>query len=91
MALSRDLVVQGEAAKTRLVMVEAAELQFLEMEQMGPTKTMVLHQLHMGLVVVAAATMSDVSTTEGQVPMADLFYIINARIPVTLVARGSNY
>lgn len=48
----------------------------LEMEQMGPTKTMVSHQLHMGLVAAAAATMSDVSTTEGQVLMVDLFCII---------------
>ena len=71
-------------------MVEAAELQFLEMEQMGPTKTMVLHQLHMGLVVAAAATMSDVSTMEEQVPMADLFYIIR-RGHGTKIRRDSNY
>ena len=71
-------------------MVEAAELQFLEMEQMGPTKTMVLHQLHMGLVAAAAATMSDVSTTEEQVLMVDLFYIIR-RGHGTKIRRDSNY
>lgn len=60
-------------------MVEAAELQFLEMEQMGLTKTMVIHQLHMGLVAAAAATISDVGTMEEQVLMVDLFCIISAR------------
>ena len=71
-------------------MVEAAELQFLEMEQMDLIKTMALHQLHMGLVVAAAATMSDVSTMEGQVPMVDLFCIIR-RGHGTKIRRDFNY